>query len=168
MRNGSQSGDSEFTDSIRRHEVFEGDTKKTEHAGTPAVGQRRVEEEAGSGESAALSVNAFSPDPAPPPPTALRALPALESPNTPYFLRVVFETSCLRVKPPRSLRPRMFISRRGCTGHASSSWEASIARSRLFGGLFGRGSTRVDGSHGPDGLAVANITGDRPRRMARA
>jgi len=47
------------------------------------------------------------------------------------------------------------------------SWEASMARRRLFGGLFGRGSTRVDGSHGSDGLAAvsqrpdAGVTGDR-------
>ena len=38
----------ELTDSTRRHEVFEDDTKKTQHAGTPAVGRRRVEEGAGS------------------------------------------------------------------------------------------------------------------------
>ena len=33
-----------------------------------------------------------------------------------------------------------------------------------FGDCFGRGFSRVDGSHGSDGLTVANIIGDRPRR----
>ena len=53
----------------------------------------------GSGESAARSLNAFSLDPAPSSTTALRAVPALESPNQTDFLRVVFDTSVFVLNP---------------------------------------------------------------------
>ena len=79
-----------ITDSTRRHEVCEDDTKKTAcwHAG---LGRRRVEERGGPGESAALSSTAFSPGPSlSSTHRASRGASISLAPDQPGCLRVVF------------------------------------------------------------------------------